>query len=454
MSNNEFGRSGRSPHVQTPTFAMRVLVLMGAAVALVVNYFEPSDSSAAFAASMTILLSFYLVIVARKNWLLVVVFSFIALCCYSFCVVNYFNVQIISPYVQLRGMSESFVGVNVMLVFLACVTALMPLRVSAFPRRFDFVDPARKNTIIAVACGVCVVAAGLLGLGEAYGIGSRIRITSVYEYVVILFIFGLFFSGGNRKTIAFLTGVLAFRIVLDFSIGGRITAIELASVWFLMVVSDRVDIRKVAPFAVFAFGAMLTVGELRGDSFSLDAVLQGIRDFSQAGFAWDGAYSAYFTSLTFLSYESMVSVAERLHSFFLFLASIVLGGSVEGSNLALVARESIWNMGGGYYPYFFHYYLGWGGAVASSLLLGAVLRFVANMGDGRSLSGFRLVCSVWVSAMAFRWFQYNPMILLRGLFFLACLYAVFHAFSTYRNDASSAIPVRRFSGTTLNRKRN
>ncbi|MBX9034606.1 hypothetical protein [Gordonibacter massiliensis (ex Traore et al. 2017)] len=448
MQNSEL-RKEHALHAQKSVFVVRALILMGAMMALIVNCCEPGNLSSAFAAVMTILLSFYLVIIARKNWLLVVVFFFVALCCYSFCIVNYFDIQIISPYVQLRGTLDAFTGINVMLVFLTCITVLMPLRINVFPRKFVFIDPKRESATVAIACGACVIATGLLGLGEAYGIGSRIRITSIYEYAVILFMLGLFFSGGNRKTLVFLTCALVFRVFLDFSIGGRITSIELVSVWFLMVVSDRVNIRKVAPFAVLAFVIMLTVGELRGDSFSLDATLQGVRDFSQAGFAWDGAYSAYYTSLTFLSYENMVSVAERLHSFFLFLASIVLGGSVEGSNLALVTREGIWNMGGGYYPFFFHYYLGWGGVVVFSLLLGAILRFMANMGDGRPLSGFQLICSVWVSAMAFRWFQYNPMLLPRGLFFLACLYAVLYIFSARRNGIPST-----FSDAMLFRSNN
>lgn len=415
-------------------FAVRLLVVMIAAVALIINFIEVSNASAAFAASMAVIVSLYLVVVARRNWLLVIVFSFIFLCCYSFCAVNYFGIEIISPYVQLRGTPVSVLGINVMLLFLMCIAVLAPLKVGVFPQRFAFINPLRENTIIAVVCGVCVLATGLLGLGEAYGVGSRVRITSVYEYAVILFMLGLFFSGGNKKTMVFLASVLMFRVVLDFSIGGRITSIELASVWFLMVVSDRVDIGKAAPFAVLFLVIMLTVGELRGDSFSLNAVFQGIKDFGEAGFSWDGAYSAYFTSLTFLSYEDMVSVAERLHSFALFLMSIVFGGSVEGSNLALVARESIWNMGGGYYPYFFHYYLGWGGVAVFSLLIGLVLRFVANMGEGHPLSGFQMICGVWVSAMAFRWFQYNPMILLRGLFFLSCLYAVFYSFGKFKGE--------------------
>lgn len=398
-------------------------------ISLLINIMLANELSAALCATASIALSLYLIVLTRHNWPLVIIFMFIGLCCYSFCIVNYFNVNISSPYLQLKNSEISIYGISITLLFLLILTLCLPGNIGRFPKGGFHLEHSQRNTAISIICGILVIAFGILGIGEAYESGSRIRITSIYEYTIILYMLGLFFSGGEKKTLWFLTIVLAFRIVIDFSLGGRVTSMELTTAWFLVLFSHRIPYEKAIPVIVLAFIVMLSVGELRGDAFTLDAVRQGIADFVEAGFSWDGAYSAYYTSLTFLPLEEISSFQERFEYFGSFLLSILLGNDVSGSNLTLVAREYMWNMGGGYFPYFFHYYLGWFGVILFSLLLGLWLRQIATMGNKKNNSNFSLLCAIWVSSMVYRWFQYNPMVLIRGLFFLSCLYLIFYIYN-------------------------
>lgn len=415
---------------------IKVAVLMVSAAALVMHVCDPSDSTALFAAVSSVTLSLYLLFHCRKNWALSIVFAYVALCVYSSFVVNYFDVSLASPYLQWKHSAVSFESVTVFLVFLFCIVVVMPLDIRRFPLDDVLVAENRKNLTVAVFCGIAALACGIIGIGEATGAGSRVSVSSIYEYSIVFFIVGLFFSGKNKYVLAFLGSVLAFRVVLDVTLGTRVTSVELICIWFLMVYASKARWSRLLPLGVLLFVLMLTVGELRGSTFDVSAIVEGISDFVNAGFAWDGAYAAYHTSQSFVAYSDFMPQDGRFQEFIRFAASMLLGDSVGLSNLAHEVGNVFWNMGGGYYPYFFYYYLGMPGVIVFSLAMGFMLRAIAKLSNSDSLTNVALVCIVWISVTVFRWFSYAPTPLVRGLLVLIIVYAIAASFASRRTTAN------------------
>lgn len=83
-----------------PTFeaCIRVaVVLLGAAVALWTALI-PSNQSATVAMGAALVAAVYSLIICRRNWMLVIVFFFLAYCSYSILCAQYLNIVGNSPY--------------------------------------------------------------------------------------------------------------------------------------------------------------------------------------------------------------------------------------------------------------------------------------------------------------------------------------------------------------------
>ena len=80
--------------------------------------------------------------------------------------------------------------------------------------------------------------------------------------------------------------------------------------------------RVAIPLCAAALLVLLGVGALRGGEFSLERIADYLSKTFESGLAWDGAYSAYHTSLAVLATEGLRSSAERLSEFPTYLATV------------------------------------------------------------------------------------------------------------------------------------
>lgn len=401
--------------------------------ALIVNLSIGSSASASFAAAGSIVVAMYLLAHSRRNWLLFVVYGYFLICVYSSCIVNYFDIHLISDYVQWKGTAVSVASANILLLFLLCITVAMPVHIAPFPSEKTLIPPERKNVIVSVSCAVVVLVCGFSGVGESYTSLGRSHITPIYEYSIIFYIIGLFFSGRDKRILTLFGVVLFVRIVLDFSIGARVTSLEMISIWFLMVYSHRAKLARVLPVALVLFIVLLSVGEVRGSAVNVDAVFSGIRDYLTTGFSWDGAYAAYHTSESFVAYKELMGDTLGLSDFATYLASLLLGDLTGTGGLAYEIKTVYWNMGGGYFPFFFYYYGDYISMLVFSLFLGVTLRAIAKLPESHNARHpLVVVGAIWISATVFRWFSYAPTPLVRGIVLLAVIFLVSAAFAYRR----------------------
>lgn len=401
-------------------YAQLIVVILGVAVALW-TALAPTNQSATVAIIAAFVVSAYLLVVSRKNWLLAIVFVFLTYCIYSILCAQYLDLVGDSPYNAFSGTPIAWRGALVMLVFMLCLAIVIPPDMPRFPT-VPLCSPSPNWFVVAV-CAAVVIFAGLTGLDEVEGV-ERLKISSsLYEYSIILLIIGIYYTAFRKSGVVLMAAVLLFRTYLDFTSGNRVTSLEMVVAFFLMCVAWKARWRVLVPLGVTLFVILMGVGSLRGESFSLDLVLDRLgRVFEKRGLAWDGAFSAYHTSLSILATEAHYSLAERISALPSYLLSIsVIPFDLGGlSNPTSVALTHYWHLGGTYLPFAFHFYLGLPGVIAGSLLLGLLLRRIAVAGGYfNSLSDVKKLTIVWIGAAMFRWTQYEATSLVRGAALMA-----------------------------------
>lgn len=394
----------------------RLLLLAVACVVEVLSLVLPCNSLASLAMLSCVILSGYLLFDSRGNWILVIVYAFLAYSCYSILCAVYLQVISPSPYQMFANSPIAWTGSSIMLAFIICLGFTTPASRSGVMVRA--VASHERNLIIVVICAALLLYFGLTGLSD--GGSERAAINStLYEYSIVFLIVGLYYSADDKYALSLFVVLIAFRAYIDFSTGNRVTALEMMTVFFLMRLAYRARWKYVLPLAFVLFVALMSVGALRGGDFSISEVSSYFSEtVRQDAFAWDGGYAAYHASLCVLSYERLLDPLARLLAFPGYLLSIsinFLSSNIMYDPVAL-ARTEYWHMGGCYFPFHFHFYLGMFGVVVASLLVGLALRYFSQgkIWSESARPEITLVAT-WVGATAFRWIQYSPIQLLRGV---------------------------------------
>lgn len=418
MTNGRMLRGDMTQTEGAPLFVRLLFVFAGVVSASFVML-SPSSGSALVAMFCALVLCIYMACVSRRNWLLLISFLFLAYCIYSIICAQYLDLVGYTPYNAFANTAIAWEGAAVMLLFVLSLSVTLPLTIPRFP--VHAVRSERASDVIVYVCVAVVILAGLFGLE---GSGDRQRMSSsLYEYSVILLIIGLYFASDNKAHRILLLLALLFRIYVDFSSGNRVTALEMVTALFIMRFAWCARLSIILPLGILLFVVLMGVGALRGSSFSLETVFEALsRLAGERAFAWDGAYSAYHTSLAMLATESYYPLADRVAAFPSFLLSIsIVPTDMTGlANPTALVQERFWNMGGTYFPFFFHFYLGVPGVLMSSLVLGAVLRRIALIGGSlQQLSPTRQLVVIWIGSSMFRWAQYEATSLVRGVLLTA-----------------------------------
>lgn len=282
----------------------------------------------------------------------------------------------------------------------------------------------KENSSIAVLLLMLLLLICIFGFTRPDSLGAeRGSSSSLYEYSIILFILVFYFSNQKKwLTILSLT-VLALFVLQDIAYGGRITAIQLLVVAFFFVFNkdtkSSILLAIVACLLIFfiSFGGVRT--QVWEDG--LTALLDSFQNILDTGLAWDTAYSAWHTSITFIQFDSLVSPSEHMYYVGQWLLSLVLGGSaVADSNLAAVTHLYFAHSYGGILPVYLAFYFGVPGIIAIAFLVSAFVSLV-----NRFCMKSDLTFNCWQSALrlgmlyfvatAPRWFIYSPSQLIRGL---------------------------------------
>ncbi|MBQ7348637.1 MAG: hypothetical protein IJW47_01440, partial [Clostridia bacterium] len=367
---------------------------------------------------------------SRNSIIFCVIFGFIFYCNYSVCMVNHFNILEGNFFTQWALEDISYKGIGVLYLFNVMLFMFIPSKKKmAKSTEISFFRKEHYNPIIA--WGAIILAMSMWFLGFALSSdGGRGDVSPVYEYAIIIILFGFAYSGGKVQIVFANLLVVLFFCFFDLYSGNRAVAIQLVLMAFIILFSggNKFKFKKVFPFLLLGLILFTIVGQIRGaTSFNWETIVDAVNHISEESFSLDTAYSAYFTGLTFIQVAEEIAASTRLSMFGSFLLGIIKGFSaVENADLSSFTHEFYKHYYGGFLPSYFYFYLG----ILGIVLIALYLSFLFNrLGWNKSL--YSKISITYIACTVPRWYLYSPSAIFRGLLFVTAVSIICYYFNRF-----------------------
>lgn len=379
----------------------------------------------------------YMMICSRRNFLLFIVAFILFFSNYSIIYANFAGTidNVFTSHIS----EESFV-ISLNVLTLINVFVCLFVRWERISRGFVnnvFVDYERNDPLILVLLSFMLIPIFFLGFTVPEVEGERGSPSAAYEYASILFILFFYYSGNKKWYIRSGLALVGIYSLQSFIFGGRIEAIQFILVTFIMLFMHKISMPKVMVAMGAMFILMSIIGQVRGELLAGNADVASIlSSLAESGFALDTAYSAYYTSESFIFIIDKFTSVEILLFFWEFIKSIFVGSNPD-ILLSSLSKNYVFHYGGGVLPFYFYFYLG----ILGIFIIGILVSFYLNKVIALSSmsSGYMKCLSVWVVSTTFRWYLYTPLPLLRGVLFMTIAYYSF-AYLHYQLDR---LPLKR-----------
>lgn len=262
----------------------------------------------------------------------------------------------------------------------------------------------------------------IFAFGRPTETGERGSPSTFYEYSIIIFIVGFYFFKWSKFYKYSAIVLLLLFAAQNLLFGGRITAVQLALLLFFVIFDGRtIPWKRVIPVGIIALAIFTLVGNMRANAtFTLSNLFNALMNSLKTGYTLDTAYSAYYTSLTFVKVQEVLTISDRISLFFSFCLSMLLGGRVANSNLAKFTRDYYVHYFGGVLPFFGQFYLGIVGILLLGLLVAFYMNKMKNISD--KTKGAVRCMLIYIAVTTPRWYLYSPSSLIRGVFLLSLVY--------------------------------
>lgn len=390
------------------------ILLLFASYNIISNNF--SEESNRIVAITVLALSVYLVIAYRNNLMLFIIYFAVFFFNYSIAIPVYLYSEDVFIFHLISDLRIRGIGINILLVFMILLVIFKKSNKNhKIINTNIFLINNPKNILVTSTLFIFLIFIFLLAL-------SGIGIGPIYEYSIILFILGFYYSGDSKLIKSLFTILLCCFCLLTFINGDRVSVLQMLIAYFILLFNKKVTYKSMIPVIFIGIIFMTFLGVL-GDGISLSNLSfeNIIKILENRFFALDTAYSAFFTSLTFISVKDIVSFSTEIGLFVNFLVSMVLGGSlVENSSLPLFTRTYMVHYNGGILPIYFYFYLGWLGILISAILLSFYTRKIQNLNE--KSSAYSKLVLLYITATVPRWYLYSPSSLIRGVLVFSLVY--------------------------------
>lgn len=368
------------------------------------------------------------VIKSRKNWYLLIIEITLLFCNYSIVGPNYlFHIN--SSFFEFSNDPVGALGLNILLGFTVMNYIFAP-SVADKNQEKPITSEGRYNPIIIIGFLALLSLIWFFGFTRPTAVGGRGTPTAIYEYSIVFIIIGFYYTGNKIWAKICITFAAIMFAMQNFIYGGRITGVQLILCIVMCLFIDKISVRKVVIAATVGLPVMTGIGSDRGSfALTLASFTNSVQNIFGGKLTLDTAYSAYYTSLTFLKAKEYTEFGRRMYMFKQFLLSLILGGSVIDSNLPDYTRTTFMHYWGGVTPYYAYFYLGIVGVFLISLYIGFLKKQIR---DKDTKSDFIRCMSIYVVATTFRWYLYAPTQILRGILLLWFVFTVarlFHSIS-------------------------
>ena len=383
-------------------------------ISIMIAALNDNGITSAIASLYLLIINLYAVIKSRKQWTMLIVFSLILWFNYSFLIVNYI-LPVKSFYTSFADDSAIYVSLNIVLIFNSILILLFNFNQDNV---IHFSDCGKRNDLIASFFFLICTAIFINAIIQI-SVGDRSNTTSIYEYCVVFFLFGFYYSQKSFFRIPLIILSLLF-ILIDLLGGNRIVAMELMLCLFIVFLEKKAKIRHLIIFVPVAILVFTIVGMIRGNNTSINLSLT-FDKLLKDRFALDTSYSAYFTSITYVKVADLISFNERIGFLLRYILYIFVGSSVGNFDISAFTRTFYAHSYGGVLPFYGYFYLGFFGVVLCSLYVA----FISNYINKRtSKGGLALLLSVFFAISVPRWYLYSPSQITRSFVFIIILYFV------------------------------
>lgn len=368
-----------------------------------------------------LLVSIYLLFKSRKNILFTIMFMFILYVNYSFTMGEYIvGGELSVPFYEVKTQEIYGLTIRIILLFMTVITVLYngkSIELSKIK-----LEP-KDNLIVFYLIISALVFSLITGVDRGDFNSYSVRISPIFEYSKLLFLFAYYFSGKSKIRITIFTLLIGIFILQDLYYGGRITSLQLMILFSITLLVNKLSFKKIFIFAAIGILLNSIVAAYR-DSYSLTHVnlKQLIGNLFNNYLVFDTATFAYYASATHVAASEIANISTRFNSFYEFFKSILIGSdSIASDVTTFVSIKYFYNMGGGLIPTHFYFWFGWFGVLIISFI---VVTLLNNLNFGRSEFQKILVYSIIFNVP--RWYLYSPNQLFKGaLFFVTILWIIF-----------------------------
>ncbi len=327
---------------------------------------------------------------------------------------------------QLKFENTSLIGLNCLLIFY-CIISIMinqfkPLKLD---KNFFTHNNSNKKTYTLTIFIILVIIFAFLN-NLFFHIVSNSE--QIYEYCLMLFIFGFYYAGNNKKLRTILSILLISFSGYTLAIGGRVPILQMLIAFFIMNMIYKYNYKKIIFFTFLGIIAFTIFG-IYGDhldwntEFSFKFILDEVLS---RRLSLDTSISAYFTGLTFVDYTNYITIQERLSNLVDYIKYTFLGSYANYKSIPDITISHYVHYYGGYITSYFYYWLGIPGVVLISSYIGYLFKKIVNL-KNTSSSFLKLYC-VYIIATIPRWFLYFPTALFRGTLIFIILYICINIF--------------------------
>lgn len=381
----------------------------------------------------------YCLVRVRRNRLLLVVYGVIAYSCYSICSANYLNHIDGTMYTAVSNTVEAQFALALLQLFISILILLLPKEVKPFGYGIQLPTVLQCNTVLISVLAIVLSLICIYGFGRPDTLGGdRGSPSAIYEYSTILFIAAFYFAGENRIARRILLVILIIYAFQNLAFGGRVTAVQLILIAFFFLFNRKVSTTMFVVMAGIFFVGMIGYGAVRTAVWDtgIKGLVEGFLSYCSNGLAWDTAYSSWYTSITFVRFDDLITDAQHAYYFKQWLLSIFLGGSsIPDSSLAALTKPYFFHYDGGILPIYLWFHFGIAGVIIAAVLVSIFASWTnrvekLNTRENQSKNivkeALPLILTYFVITSP-RWFLYSPSQITRGvlLCFLACVVLLF-----------------------------
>lgn len=317
------------------SFSFKIKLFIISLLLICISFIEINYYTNIVCAILTLVFSGVLLYKARKNLLLILIFGFIFYCNYSIVVGEYIvGGDLGVSFDEVKNPYYYGINIRIILLFTSIVAIFLdpPLNI----RKVNLIP--KDNIYIFGSIIFILVLILIFGVDRSPLTSYSVRITPIYEYGTILFLFAYYFSGKSNVKRYILLLLMILFILQDFYYGGRITSLQLIFLLISVLFSEKFTKKpintQIILYGVCGVFLYKLIGEYR-KAYSLNSVniLDLFRSLISNYFVFDTPIYAYYASATHIAASEVAGLEVRLNSLLAFVKAIFIGSRDINSNI-------------------------------------------------------------------------------------------------------------------------